>query len=159
MSEANDHYDVYYADKLWSLLPAVYRTLDTDQFGVKGPLRELIQRIGSTAAALRRSMDRLWEDQSIETCDDWVIPYIADLLDTRLVLGLDPRGQRLDVANTIDYRRRKGTLGVLEQVAADISGWDAKAVDFFRRLSRSRHGLDPEPGPTVPSTTAAGILQ
>ena len=62
------------------------------------------------AAALRRSIDRLWEDQSIETCDDWVIPYIAELLDTRLVQGLDTRGQRLDVANTIYYRRRKGTL-------------------------------------------------
>ena len=150
-----DHYDVYYADKFWALLPAVYRAEDTTQSGVKGPLRELVDRVGVTAAALRRSVDRLWEDQSIETCDDWVIPYIAELVDTRLILGLDARGQRLDVANTIDYRRRKGTLGVLEQIASDISGWDAKAVEFFRRLARSRHGLDPAIGRAA---TAASTL-
>jgi hypothetical protein len=142
----SDHYQTYYADKLWNLLPAVYRADDTDQFGADGPLRALVNRIGGTAATLRRGIDRLWEDQSIETCDDWVIPYLAQLLDTRLVLGLDARGQRLDVANTIDYRRRKGTLGVLEQIAADITGWDAKAVEFFRRLGRTRHGLDPAIG-------------
>jgi hypothetical protein len=160
MSEAaRDHYDVYYADKLWALLPAVYRAGDTTEFGAKGPLRELADRVGGTAAALRRSMDRLWEDQSIETCDDWVIPYIAELVDTRLILGLDARGQRLDVANTIDYRRRKGTLGVLEQIASDISGWDAKAIEFFRRLARTRHGLDPAIGSAATATSDLGQLQ
>ena len=63
------------------------------------------------------------------------------------MLGLDSSGQRLDVANTINYRRRKGTLGVLEQIGADITGWDAKVVEFFRRLGRTRHGLDPPVGP------------
>jgi hypothetical protein len=160
MSEAaRDHYDVYYADKLWALLPEVYRASDTSEFGAKGPLRELVDRIGGTAAELRRSADRLWEDQSIETCDDWVIPYIAKLVDTRLILGLDSRGQRLDVANTINYRRRKGTLGVLEQIVSDITGWDAKVVEFFRRLARTRHGLDPAIGPTATPTSDLGQLQ
>ena len=88
----------------------------------------------------------MWEDQSIETCDDWVIPYIADLLATRLVPNLDARGWRLDVANTIYYRRRKGTVGVLEEIAANITGWDAKVVEFFRRMGRTRHLLDPPIG-------------
>ncbi len=156
---ALDNYDIYYADKLWSLLPAVYRALDTDQFDSNGPLRELVNRIGATAGTLRRSIDRLWEDQSIESCDDWVIPYIAQLLDTNLVYGLDARGQRLDVANTIDYRRRKGTLGVLEQIASDITGWDAKAVEFFRRLGRTRHLLDPAVGPASGASTSLAQLQ
>jgi hypothetical protein len=138
-----DHYEAYYADKLWSLIPAVYRAEDTDQFDAKGPLRELVNRIGVQAAILRRSIDRLWEDQSIETCDDWVIPYIADLLATNLVNGLDARGQRIDVAKTIYFRRRKGTLAILEEIAADITGWDARVVEFFRRLGRTRHNLDP----------------
>src|SRR5271167_1333030 len=156
---AADNYAIFYADKLWNLLPAVYRALDTDQFGADGPLRELVNRIGASAAPLRRDIDRLWEDQSIETCDDWAIPYIASLLDTRLVLGLDARGQRLDVANTIDYRRRKGTLAVLEQIASDITGWDAKAVEFFRRLGRTRHLLDPPIGPASPAGSDIATLQ
>src|SRR6266436_6638659 len=141
-----DHYEIYYADKLWNLIPVIYRSVDTETFGLRGPLRELVDRVGAHAAVVRRSVDRLWEDQSIETCDDWVIPYIADLLATNLVASLDARGQRLDVAKTIYYRRRKGTLGILEEIASDITGWDAKIVEFFRRMGRTRHGLDPEIG-------------
>jgi hypothetical protein len=146
-----DHYESYYSDKLWNLLPEIYRTLDTDQFNTgssstqsNGPLRERVNRIGAQAAIVRRSIDRLWEDQSIESCDDWVISYIGDLLATNLVASVDARGQRLDVAKTIYYRRRKGTVAVLEEIAADITGWDARVVEFFRRLGRTRHGLDPE---------------
>src|SRR5215469_13398383 len=141
-----DHYEIYYADKLWNLLPAVYRSQDTDAFGTNGPLREMVNRIGAQGAILRRSIDRLWEDQSIETCDDWVISYIGDLLATNLVASLDARGRRLDVAKTIYYRRRKGTVSILEEIAANITGWDARVVEFFRRLGRTRHNFDPTIG-------------
>jgi hypothetical protein len=141
-----DHYEIYYANKLWNLLPAIYRSEDSSEFGVNGPLREMVNRIGAQAAVLRRSIDRLWEDQSIETCDDWVVPYIADLLATRLVASQNARGQRLDVAKTIYYRRRRGTVGILEEIASDVTGWDARVVEFFRRLGRTRHSLDPEIG-------------
>src|SRR5258707_1221463 len=111
----------------------------------------MVNRIGAQAAILRRTIARLWEDQSIETCDDWVIAYIANLLATNLVASLDARGQRLDVAKTIYFRRRKGTVSILEEIAADITGWDARVVEFFRRLGRTRHNFDPEIG--IPSET------
>jgi hypothetical protein len=41
---------------------------------------------------------------------------------------------RREVANTIGYRRRKGTLAVLELLASDVAGWPALAVEFFKRL-------------------------
>src|SRR5271157_4884195 len=146
----SDGYAQWYADRLWQLLPAIYRTLDVGPTpDGPGPLRELVNRIGTQAAVLRRSIDRLLEDQSIETCDDWVIAYIGDLLATNLVNSLDARGQRLDVANTIYYRRRKGTLAILEQIAADITGWDARVVEFFRRLGRTRHDFDAPIGTPV----------
>jgi hypothetical protein len=151
MPPDRDHYEIYYADKLWTLLPVIYRTLDTDQFKANGPLRELVNRIGAQAAVVRRSIDRLWEDQSIESCDDWVISYIGDLLATNLVASLNARGQRLDVAKTIYYRRRKGTVAILEEIAYNITGWDARVVEFFRRLSRTRHDFDPA---LVDSTSA-----
>jgi hypothetical protein len=157
---ADDFYVQWYTAKLWQMLPAVYRTLDvTDQLDGApispnpGPLQELITRIGTQAALLRRSIDRLWENQSIETCDDWVIPYIGDLLATRVVSCLDARRQRLDVAKTIYYRRRSGTLGLIEELATDIAGHDARAVEFFRRLGRTRHSFDPPIG-LVPNLSA-----
>src|SRR5215472_2294047 len=134
MPASADQYQSYYQDKLWKLLPAIYRAQDTDELNLNGPLREMVNRIGAQAAILRRSVDRLWEDQSIETCDDWVIPYIGDLLATNLVANLDARNQRLDVAKTIYYPRRKGTVALLEELAKDITGWDTKVVEFFRRL-------------------------
>src|SRR5690348_14288780 len=108
MTEDRDLYERFYATTLWGLLPAQYRVEDSDRFSSNGPLRELVNRIGAQAAAIRRSIDRMWDDQSVETCDSWVIPYIGDLLATNLVSGLGARGQRLDVARTIYYRRRKG---------------------------------------------------
>ena len=153
---SDDGYVRWYSEKLWRLLPAVYRTLDPARPGVDdGPLRELIGRIGEQTAVVRRSIDRLWEDQSIETCDDWVIPYIGQLLATRMVSCLDARGQRLDVARTIYYRRRSGTLGLLEELAADIAGRDARTVEFFRRLGRTRHQFDPPIGPVTRRDPAA----
>ena len=144
--QSNDNYQAYLSDKLWKMIPAIYRTLDTDSFNSNGPLREMVNRIGASAAVLRRSIDRLWEDQSIETCDDWVIAYIGDLLATNLVSSLDARGQRLDVANTVYYRQRKGTVAILEEIAADITGWNVRVVEFFRRMGRTRHSFDPPVG-------------
>jgi hypothetical protein len=146
VAEVVDGFDTYYAERLWLLLPAVYRTADTDDVDGIGPLRELINRIGAQMAVIRRSIDQLWEDQSIETCADWVIPYIGDLLATNLVNNLDPDSQRLDVAKTIHYRNRKGTVQIVEELGRDATGWTARAGEGFRRLSRTRHGLDPAVG-------------
>jgi hypothetical protein len=160
MAEVDDGYDTYYAERLWLLLPAVYRTADTDSFDAAGPLRELLNRIGAQVAVVRRSIDRLWADQSIETCDDWVIPYIGDLLGVNLVNHLDAQAQRIDVAKTIHYRRRKGTLDVLEELARDVTGWTAHVVEGFRRLARTRHSLDPAIGPTAfPQASPADVAR
>jgi hypothetical protein len=160
VAEVEDGYETYYAERVWQLLPAVYRTADTDSLDAAGPLRELIDRIGAQVAVVRRSIDRLWADQSIETCDDWVIPYIGDLLGTNLVNAVDPRGQRVDVAKTIHYRRHKGTLQVLEELAADVTGWSGHVGEGFRRLARTRHGLDPPVGSAAfPTTSPSDVGQ
>ena len=161
MTEVRDGYEARYATKLWALLPAAYRAADSQMLDGAGPLRELLDRIGTSMAVVRRGIDRLWEDQSIETCDSWVIPYLADLLATNLVPSMDARGQRLDVANTIYYRRRKGTVALLEQLAHDVTGYEARVVESFRRLARTRHNLDPAIGrpASSPDPAAAHTLQ
>jgi hypothetical protein len=145
-----DGYQAYYSAKLWNLLPQIYRAYDatapfdpTTPNPPSGPLQEIVNRIGAQAATLRRSIDRMWEDQSIESCDDWVIPYIAAQLSTNLVSSLDPRAQRLAIFNTISVRQRRGTIPALEQIAAETTGWDVRVVELYHRLSRARHGLDP----------------
>jgi hypothetical protein len=158
MAEDRDLYERFYAERLWTLLPEVYRVSDRDTpESVPGPLRELVERIAAEIAIVRRSIDRTVEDQSIETADDWLIPYLGDLVATRLVDGLDGRAQRLDVAKTIYYRRRKGTVGLLEELTADITGWNARVVEFFRRLTRTRHSFDPPLGHDRQQALVAGL--
>lgn len=140
----DDGYKTYYAEKLWEIIPSVYRY--EDQKGRHaGALRALVEVLAEQAAILRRSHDRLWEDQFIEWCDDWAVPYLGDLVGTRLLSALNTRGRRVDVAKTIYYRRHKGTLAVLEELISDITGWEGTVKENFRRLGRAWHRLDPPP--------------
>jgi hypothetical protein len=143
---ANDNFQSYFAEKLWEMIPAFYR--DEDGLAENpGVLRSIVEIVAEQATYLRRSSDHLWDDQFIDLCSSWAIPYIADLVGTRLVSSLNQRGQRIDVAKTLYYRRRKGTLRVLEELISDIAGWEGVVNEEFRRLARTFHGLDPAPGP------------
>ena len=104
---AEDHFEQYYAEKLWETIPSIYRHEDglAEEPGV---LRAITQVIARQAAILRRSQDCLWDDQFIELCNEWAVPYIGDLVATRLLSEKNKRGRRIDVAKTIYYRRRKG---------------------------------------------------
>lgn len=144
MAEARDGFSTYFAEKTWEAIPPVYRDED-GRAERPGALRALVEILAEHAAVLRRSHDRLWDDQFVDLADDWAVPYLADLVATRLVSALNTRGRRVDVAKTIYYRRRKGTLAVLEELIADIAGWDGTVVEEFQRLGRARHGLDTAP--------------
>ncbi len=126
-------------ERLYNLLPAVYRIRDSEQ---GEPLRALLAVMEQEFQRLERDMDDLYADWFIETCAEWVIPYIGDLLGVR---GLHTVGSagifslRAYVANTLRYRRRKGTAPVLEQLARDVTGWPARAVEFFLRLATNQH--------------------
>ena len=121
------------ADRLYELLPAIHRIRDAEQ---GYPLRELLAVIAEQVAAMEENLEQLYDDQFIETCAPWVAPYIGDLIGYRTLHGVVPNvaSPRADVANTIRYRRRKGTASMLEQLARDVTGWPARAVEFFQLL-------------------------
>ena len=131
-------------DYLYNLLPAIYRIRDLEQ---DEPLRALLAILETELDRLERDMDGLYDDWFIETCAEWVVPYIGDLLKVRnlhAVSGDQDGGSvallpRAYVANTLRYRRRKGTAPVLEQLARDVTGWPARAVEFFERLITTQH--------------------
>jgi hypothetical protein len=139
-----DGFERYFTEKIWELIPAFYRR--EDALGDRpGTLRALVSVLAAQAASARRGIDRLWEDEFIEHCDDWAVPYIGDLLGTRMLNALNRRGRRVDVANTIFYRQRKGTPVVMESLTTDVTGWSAVPVEAFRTLGRARHRLDAQP--------------
>ena len=138
-------------DRLYHLLPVIYRMRDAD---AGFPLRDLLRVLATQVDVLEHDIARLYDNWFIETCDDWVVPYIGDLLGYALLPEagtLDEAGARCsaglgrvlaprsDVANTIDARRRKGTLSLLEDLARDAAGWPARAVEFYRLLGCTQH--------------------
>lgn len=115
---------------LYELLPALYRLRDAER---RYPLRALLEIIAGQVDLIKQNIDGLWDDFFIETCVDWVIPYIGDLVGNNPLHEVVQR-RRADVAKTIYYRRRKGTLPMLEELARDVTGWGAHAVEFFQLL-------------------------
>jgi hypothetical protein len=126
------------ADELYQLLPAVYRLRDADQ---GKPLYALLSVIADQVAVLEENLAQLHDDQFVETAAPWVLPYIGDLIGLEGVngTGLAALRPRAEVANTIGYRRRKGTAAMLEQLARDVTGWPARAVEFFQLLATTQY--------------------
>lgn len=126
------------AEKLYTLLPALYRIRDAEQ---GGPLKAFISVLAEQVALLREDMDQHYDNQFIETCAEWVAPYIGDLIGYRTIHGVNvaTASRRAEVANTIAYRRRKGTASVLEQLARDVTGWNARVVEFFQLLGTTQY--------------------
>ena len=128
------------ADTLYALLPSYIRVRDQTQGG--GALQALVTVIAAQAQVVDASLDHQYDDQFIETCEPWVVPYIGDLIGFTPLqpLGPDhPSAARAEVADTIGYRRRKGTLAMLEQLCIDVTGWPGIAVEYFSRLSTTQY--------------------
>lgn len=139
-------------DRLYELLPVVHRMRDAEQ---NYPLRALLRVINEQVNVVEDDVAQLYENWFIETCEDWVVPYIGDLIGYRPVHEAgDPsvkadtlQGRsrnrmlipRREVANTLGFRRRKGTLALLEVLANDVAGWPARAVEFYTLLGWQQH--------------------
>ena len=126
------------SDRLYNLLPVIYRLRDSEQ---GEPLRALLSIVSDELASVEADITGLYENWFIETSDEWVVPYIGDLLAVRGLNTIKATAfsQRAYVANTLFYRRRKGTAYVLEILAKDVTGWPAQAVEFFELLQTTQY--------------------
>jgi hypothetical protein len=121
--------------RLYALLPIFIRQADDATAGT--PLRALLAVIEEQADTVHADIAQLYENWFIETCAEWAVPYIGDLVgyEAPADRGSATAIARSDVADIIRTRRRKGTLGVLETIARDVTGWPALAVEFDRTIA------------------------
>lgn len=125
------------AATLYDLLPSVYRVRDAEQ---GYPLREFLTVLAEQARVMEEDVEQLHDNGFVETCAEWVLPYIGDLIGYRTIHGAGTvTNRRAEIANTIAQRRRKGTVVMLEQLARDVTGWTAHAKEFFQILATSQH--------------------
>jgi len=129
---------IYNTERLYGLLPAIYRLRDADQ---GYPLRSLLAVIAREVGIVEEDIAGLYADWFIETCGEEMVPYIGDLLGVRGLHALENAGftRRAFVANTLSYRRRKGTPTMLEQLAHDTTQWNARVVEFFELLGTTQY--------------------
>lgn len=149
---------------LYDRLPEIYRERDATQLRdgktrsaelvTPGQLQALVGAIDRVMAALAARLDAQYDDLFIDTCDDWVIPYLADLVGTSHLSG-EAWALRADVARTVFHRSRKGTLGAIESQVRALSGWAVHAIELRDRLAWNQHlnHLRPDAGGAPPFRT------
>ncbi len=143
------------SSRLWDLVPIATRQ---DDLEAGGALQALLGILSDDVDAEERSLWGLFDQLFIETCDEWAVPYIGELVAndllydasraddartaTELFTDLAPHDLRApiaarvraDVARTIYYRRRKGTPAMLEELARNVTGWPMHLVECFSLL-------------------------
>jgi hypothetical protein len=118
---------------LYLRLPEIYRIRDVDQ-----TLQHFLGIVEIAFGHLHENISQLYDDHFIETCADWVIPYIGDLVGTSHLAG-DPHTLRADVADTVALRRRKGTLAAIELLTYSLTRWGVHAVELRERMLWHQH--------------------
>jgi hypothetical protein len=131
------------AHKIYDLLPAFHRMRDVEN---GAPLRALLMLIGEQVDAIDADIDQQYANWFIETCADWAVPYIGDLIGYRPVTDTGRASDadtdvahllnaaitpRAEVANLLSFRRRKGTLALLELLGKAVADWPTRAVEFY----------------------------
>lgn len=126
---------------LYRIVPAVYRNRDNTQYGGSGDLKKYFTGNAILLNQLHATLDQLLADNFPDNpldnslaCQDWLLPYFADLLDVRLVSPL-VKGRRDEIAKAIRWRQSKGTLRVVEEVAESIAQLEMVLHEGWKRVA------------------------
>jgi hypothetical protein len=143
--------------RLYDLLPAYHRIRDeqlADPENPKagGPLHALLGVIDEQVGRLQEDIAQQYANLFIETCADWAVPYIGDLVGYRSAGVADSSAPlsravtpRAEVADILAWRRRKGTLALIE-LLANGAGWPARALEYYTLLAWTQHMRHLRPG-------------
>lgn len=99
----------------------------------------LLAAVDTQVAALHEDLDRLRQDFFIESCQDWVVPYLGALL------GLPPDANRREVAFAVALRRRKGTPAALEDFGFVVTGLTVRVLEGWQHTVWAQRFGHPPP--------------
>ena len=110
----------------------MYRVPDEPPAG-RGDLQSLLEVLAAPLAVLRQSIQELHADLFIDTADDRMVPYLAEMVGTQLVFP-DAESNRRDVRGTVGWRRRKGTPAALEEMGGELTGQSVVLQEGWKRI-------------------------
>jgi len=137
---ASDKPATHTGNQLYGILPEVYRTRDYCESGGQGDLASFLDVFGELLDCLRATLDQRLADSFPDnplqglSCQPWLIPYFAQLLDVRLV-SPDERGRRDEVTNAVAWRQKKGTLTAIEQIAEAVGQMEVEIQEGWKRTA------------------------
>ena len=149
--------------QLYALLPEVYRNKDLDHHR---DLAKYLDAFGALLDLLRQTLDQRLADSfpdnpagaGARACQDWLLPYFADLLDVELV-SPHVEGRRNEVAQAIAWRQRKGTPLVAEEVAEAIGHREEGSAEVELQEGFRRVAMTPRLGfPLLPESAFGAEL-
>ncbi len=127
--------------RLHALLPAVYRNRDRDAApGRDRHLARYLDACGELLDLIRHTLDQRLADSFPDNprqglaCQDWVLPYFADLLDVELV-SPHVEGRREEVSRAVAWRQRKGTPPMIEELAEAVGQRETELHEGFERVA------------------------
>ncbi|MGY1708339.1 phage tail protein [Geodermatophilus sp. SYSU D00758] len=145
------------ADRLYAALPALYRVPDAPPAG-RGDLLRLLQVLAAPLAVVRQSIDDLHADLFVDTADDAMIPYLAEMVGVRLAFP-DAASNRRDVRGTVGWRRRKGTPAALEEMGSELTGQPIVLTEGWRRVQLAQDLDLPRPERVVVDVRPAVVAE
>lgn len=131
--------------ELWKLLPEVYRNRDgAGDPGrpqpARGDLELYLEACGTLLDRVRRLLDQRYADNfpaappGEPAAQAWLLPYFAELFDVRL-RSPATAGQRQEVGRAVAWRRSKGTLRTLEQIAEAVGLFEVVIQEGWQRVA------------------------
>ena len=114
-------------DRLYNLLPVIYRMRDAEQ---GYPLQALLRVIAEQVNVVEDDISQLYENWFIETSADWVVPYIGDLVGYQLANELGESGN-VTTAEARARNRNEVRAGVMSGAKKRNSNGKLPSVSTF----------------------------
>lgn len=126
-------------EQLYRLLPEVYRTRDkktgqADNENGAGDLKKYLDAHGYLLDLIHASLEQQLRDTLPESCQDWLLPYFAQLLAANIV-SPDFKGKHAEIANAVSWRQRKGTLKCAEEIAEAVGQMEVEIQEGWKRVA------------------------
>jgi hypothetical protein len=131
-----------------TLLPEIYRNRDNARLGPGGKVESLgdlanyLDAHGILLDLIRNTLDQRLADSFVDNpecgnaCQEWLIPYFAQLVDARLV-SPEAEGRRDEVSNAVLWRQRKGTLTCVEEIAESVGRMEVEIQEGWKRVAHT----------------------
>lgn len=145
------------AGRLYRALPDFYTLPDLPPQGRLELLR-LLAVLAGPLATVRQSVQELHADLFIDTADDAMVPFLAEMVGTSMVFP-DAASNRRDVRGTVGWRRRKGTPGALEEMGGELTGQAVVLQEGWKRVQLAQDLNLLRPGRTTVDIRPAVVAE